>query len=332
VKDAAPPWSEAIGQIFSVIPDLADPPEVQEGLRAILEDPGLEIFWWDWETERYVDIHGDPNPVVADTPDRVVTYIGYETRKVGAVIHAARLLEQPEFRAWFVRHMRIAMERDRLHSDLTRKLDELKASRMRMVTAGDQERRRLERNLHDGAQQRLTIALLGLRRLERLVEESEELAPRVIEIRQELEDAIADLRELARGLHPPLLARRGLAAALRSASTRSTIPIELDLRLPRELPPAVEAAAYYVCAEAVTNTVKHAQASKMWLSVAHVNGVLQVDVRDDGIGGACVDCNPDSSGLGGLVDRVEALDGTLEVVSPKGEGTRLVAIFPVPAA
>src|SRR5262245_24614468 len=86
VKDAAPPWSEAVGQIFNVIPDLADPPEVQDGLRAILEDPGLEIFWWDWETECYVDIHGEPNPVVADTPERVVTYIGYETRKVGAVI------------------------------------------------------------------------------------------------------------------------------------------------------------------------------------------------------------------------------------------------------
>ncbi len=258
-----------------------------------------------------------------------MTYIEYESRKVGAVLHDARLLDEPEFHGWFVRHMRIAMERDRLHRDLIRKLEELKASRLRMVTAGDQERRRLERNLHDGAQQRLTVALLGLRRIERLVEGSDELAPLVEAVRQELEDAIADLRELARGLHPPLLARRGLAAAVRSASARSAIPIELDLRLPNQLPPAVEAAAYYVYAEAVTNTVKHADASKVWLSLVHENGSLRVDVRDDGVGGACIDCNPDSTGLGGLVDRVEALDGTIEVVSPEGEGTRLVATFPI---
>jgi signal transduction histidine kinase len=331
VRDAASPWADAVSQIFSVIPDLATPEQVQDGLRGILEDPSLELFWWDWEAECYVDVRSEPSPVVAGTADRVVTYVDYETRKVGAVVHAVRLLDEPEFHGWFVRHMRIAMERDRLHRDLVRKLEELKASRLRMVTAGDQERRRLERNLHDGAQQRLTVALLALRRLEQLVEGSDELTPHVREARQELEGAIEDLRELARGLHPPLLARRGLAAAVRSASTRSAIPIELDLRLPRELPPAVEAAAYYVCAEAVTNTVKHAQASTVWLSVVHENGTLSVDVRDDGVGGACIDCNPDSTGLGGLVDRVEALDGTLEVVSPEGEGTRLVATFPVPA-
>jgi signal transduction histidine kinase len=101
--------------------------------------------------------------------------------------------------------------------------------------------------------------------------------------------------------------------------------------LPNALPPAVEAAAYYVCAEAVTNTIKHAQASRVRIAIVHANGTLEVDVSDDGIGGACIDCNPDSTGLGGLVDRVEALDGTIVVVSPEGEGTQLVATFPVPA-
>ncbi len=325
----APPWVDAVGQIFSDIPDLATPEQVQDGLREILEDPSLELFWWDWETECYVDVAGETKAVAAEAPDRVVTYVEYETRKVGAVVHDARLLEQPEFLAWFVPHMRIAMERDRLHRDLSRKLEELKASRLRMVTAGDEERRRLERNLHDGAQQRLMVALLGLRRLEALLEgEPAQLAGTT---RQELEGAIEDLRELARGLHPPLLAQHGLAAAVRSASARSSIPIELELSVPKELPPAVEAAAYYVCAEAVTNTIKHAQASTVRISIVHANGTLEVGVTDDGIGGACIDCNPDSTGLGGLVDRVEALDGTIVVVSPEGEGTRLVATFPVPA-
>jgi signal transduction histidine kinase len=329
VAGVTPPWADAVGQIFSVIPDLATPEQVQDGLRGILEDPTLELFWWDWEAECYMDVRDERSDVGAEPQGRAVTYVEYETRKVGAVVHDPRLLDQPDFLGWFVPHMRIAMERDRLHRDLSGKLEELKASRLRMVTAGDEERRRLERNLHDGAQQRLTVALLGLRRLERLVEGSDELARLAGTARQELEGAIEDLRELARGLHPPLLARRGLAAAIRSASARSSIPIELDLRLPNELPPAVEAAAYYVCAEAVTNTIKHAQASKVRIGIVHTNGTLEVDVRDDGIGGACIDCNPDSTGLGGLVDRVEALDGTIVVVSPEGEGTRLVATFPV---
>jgi signal transduction histidine kinase len=322
-------WVDAVDRIFSVIPDLATPPQVEASLREILGDPSLELFWWDWENECYVDVQWRPcEPVAPRTHS--LTYVGYETRKVGALVHDARLLDEPEFLGSFVPTIRIAMERDRLHRDLAGKLDELKASRLRLVTAGDAERRRLERNLHDGAQQRLVTALLALRRLEQAVAGSEELAPLVEAPRRELEGAIEDLRELARGLHPPLLARRGLAAAIRSAVARSSIPIELEVDIPEGIPPAVEAAMYYVCAEAVTNTVKHAQASKVWLSIGHDNGTVRVDVRDDGVGGACIDCNEESSGLGGLVDRVETLDGTLEVVSPEGEGTRLLATFPVP--
>ncbi len=324
-------WVDAVEGIFSVVPDLATPEQVEASLREILGDASLELFWWDWESERYVDVHGRATELGAAGPGRAVTDVGYASRKVGAIAHDARLLDEPEFVGSFVPTIRIAMERDRLHRDLVRKLDELQASRLRIVTAGDEERRRLERNLHDGAQQRLVITLLTLRRLEEAVAGSSELAPLVASARRELESAIEDLRELARGLHPPLLARRGLAAAVRAASSRSATPVELDLRLPYELPPAVEAAAYYVCAEAVTNTVKHAQASQVWLTIVHENGALTVDVRDDGVGGACIDCDAASTGLGGLVDRVESLGGTLELDSPQGEGTRLVATFPVRA-
>jgi signal transduction histidine kinase len=223
------------------------------------------------------------------------------------------------------------MERDRLYRDLVAKLDQLKASRLRILQAGDEERRRLERNLHDGAQQRLTAALLGLRAVAGEVADDPSLGPRAADALGDLEGAIADLRELARGLDPPLLARQGLAAAIRAGAARASLPVELDLILPRRLGPALEAAAYYVCAEAVTNTVKHARATQAWLRVVDDGSTLTVTVRDDGVGGACIECQDEATGLGGLVDRVETLGGTLEVVSPDGDGTTLTAVFPLAA-
>jgi signal transduction histidine kinase len=318
---------DAVWQIFNAIPDLATPEQVQSSLREILDDPSLELYWWDWECERYVDVQS--NPCAPDpSPGRAVTRVEYESRKVGLIAHDARLLEAPAFLDTFVPTMRIAMERDRLHRDLVEKLDQLKASRLRMVEAGEDERRRLQRNLHDGAQQRLVILLLELRRLEAKVGGDSELEPIARRLREEAEGAIQDLRDLARGLHPPLLAEHGLAAAVRSGAARSSLPIELDLRLPTRLAPAVEAAAYYVCAEAVTNAVKHAHASQVWLSLADEDGVLRVEVRDDGVGGADPDAASDRTGLRGLRDRVEALEGWLDVESPAGAGTRLVACIP----
>ncbi len=223
------------------------------------------------------------------------------------------------------------MERDRLHRDLIAKLEQLKASRLRILQAGDDARRRLERNLHDGAQQRLTAALIGVRALAADLVEDAALGPRAHGALVELEGAIDDLRELARGLDPPLLARQGLDAAIRAGATRASLPIALELVLPRRLPAPVEAAAYYVCAEAVTNAVKHARATRVWLRVVDGGSALTVTVRDDGVGGACIECQEEATGLGGLVDRVETLGGTLEVVSPEGVGTTLTAVFPVPS-
>jgi signal transduction histidine kinase len=319
---------DAVGHLINGIPDLAAPPEVEEGLRVIFRDPSLELFWWDWERERYVDVHWQPRDL-SPAADRVLTMVEYPTRKIGAMIHDPRVLDEPEFEP-MVGAVRIAMERDRLHRELVEKLDQLRASRQRIVQAGDEERRRLERNLHDGAQQRLIVALLGLRGVERRLSGEPELIQHVQQVREELEGAIEDLRELARGLHPPLLAQRGLAAAVRAGAARSSMPVALDLQIDElTLPKAVEAAAYYVCAEAVTNVVKHAQASQVWVSIACEGSDLVVVVRDDGVGGACVECDTDSSGLGGLKDRVEALGGRLEVDSPEGRGTTLVARLPV---
>jgi signal transduction histidine kinase len=321
-------WLDTIARVFHWIPDLATPPQVEEALREILEDPELRLYWWDWERERYVDVwggHAEPTP----GDGQALSWIEYESRKIGAIVHDVRLLETPGFTESFLPLIRIAMERDRLHRDLVSKLDQLKASRLRIVEAGDEERQRLERNLHDGAQQRLTAALIPMRSLASRLGELPDLRTLAAGAIEELEGAIDDLRELARGLHPPLLAREGLGAALRAGAARSALPVEVELELPRRLPSALEAAAFYVAAEAVTNAVKHARASGVWLHVTEADGLLTVDVRDDGIGGACIDCDVNSTGLGGLKDRVEALEGVLEVDSPEGHGTRLIATFPV---
>ena len=323
-------WLDTIGRVFYVIPDLATPEQVQSALREILEDPALALYWWDWEHDRYVDVDGLVAEPVAG-PGAAVTRIEYETRRIGAMVHDPRHLDVPEFTETFLPLMRIAMERDRLHRDLVSKLEQLKASRLRILEAADAERRRLERNLHDGAQQRLTAALLGVRSLASSLDGDGERRALAESALEDLQGAIDDLRELARGLDPPLLARQGLEAALRSGAARASLPVELELDLPQRLPAAVEAAAYYVCAEACTNAVKHARASGVWLSAVYDGATLTVVVRDDGIGGACVECQDEATGLGGLVDRVEAIGGTLVVVSPEGAGTTLTATFPVSA-
>ena len=323
-------WLATMGRVFDAIPDLATPDQVQGALREILGDPSLCVFWWDWERECYVGVDGAR---AAPTPGlgTVVTPIEYETRRIGALVHDGRLRDAPEFGASFVPMIRIAMERDRLHRDLVVKLEQLQASRLRIVRAGDTERRRLERNLHDGAQQRLTTALLTLRALEAEVAGDRGLIALVQRTLDELQCAIDDLREIARGLHPPLLAREGLEAALRACASRATVPVELDLQITGRLPIPIEAAAYYVAAEAVTNTVKHARATRVRLSAVHHGDAVRIVVRDDGVGGACVECGTEeATGLGGLQDRVEALGGTLDVVSPEGGGTLLTATFPLP--
>jgi PAS domain S-box-containing protein len=211
-------------------------------------------------------------------------------------------------------------------SDRKRQEEELRASRARLVEAADDARRKLERNLHDGAQQRLVALSVSLRLAEsKLSTEPDTSASILAGAREELTFALEDLRELARGIHPAVLTDRGLGAAVEALVARSPLPVEADVE-PLPLPPAVEAAAYYVVAEALTNIVKYAQASSAVVRIAREDGVLAVTVGDDGIGGA----DPaDGSGLRGLADRVAALDGSLSVASPQGGGTAVRAEIPI---
>ena len=205
--------------------------------------------------------------------------------------------------------------------------EEVRASRARIVRAGDAERRRLERNLHDGAQQRLVALSLAIRMAGDRVRDDPEGAEALLAAAdEELSQALTELRELARGIHPAVLTDRGLPLALDALASRATLPVSLDVVLDQRLPAPIEAAAYYVVSEALANVAKYASAEEATVTVACVNGAACVEVVDDGIGGADA---ATGSGLRGLADRVEALDGRLEVVSPPGAGTKIRAEIPL---
>ncbi|RKQ91314.1 histidine kinase [Solirubrobacter pauli] len=202
--------------------------------------------------------------------------------------------------------------------------EDLAASRARIVQAGDAERRRLERNLHDGAQQRLVSLALMLRLAARRHPEDIDL----VRAGEELGHALTELRELARGIHPAVLSERGLEPAVRAVADRAPIPVALSVDLEERLPDPVEAAAYYVVAEALTNVAKYAHATGVTVGVERADGLALIVVRDDGVGGAAAGRG---SGLRGLADRVEALGGRLEIDSPLGAGTTVRAEIPVAA-
>jgi PAS domain S-box-containing protein len=214
----------------------------------------------------------------------------------------------------------------RLNAELHARLEDLAASRARIVAAGDVERRRLERNLHDGAQQRLVTLSLSLRlAMAKLDSDPAAVREALADAGDELVLALAELREIARGLHPAVLTDRGLRAAIETLAGRAPIPVEVAAIPEERLPEAVEAAVYYLIAEALTNVAKYARASTVRVGVVANQGVVVVEVSDDGVGGADASTG---SGLRGLTDRVEALGGSLAIVSPVGAGTSLRAEIP----
>jgi signal transduction histidine kinase len=240
-------------------------------------------------------------------------------------VHDSALDEEPELLEAVGAAAGIALENGRLNAELRARLEDLRGSRARVLEAGQKERQRLERNLHDGAQQRLVALSLELSLLEEQLAGDPSARGRVDEARREVAMSLEELRDVARGIHPAVLTGHGLAVALESIVARAPVPVRLTIGIDGRLPEQVEVAAYYVVSESLTNIGKHARATRATAAIVRTNGHVVVEVVDDGVGGADTERG---SGLRGLADRVEALGGRLRVWTPLGGGTRVKAEIP----
>jgi signal transduction histidine kinase len=283
--------------------------DLRAALAKTLGDPGLQIAYG-----------AVPDPGA----DRTVMPIERDGEAVAALVYDASLDDDPELVEAVRAAAAIAIDNEQLHTESHARLEELKASRERIVSAGDAERRRLERNLHDGAQQRLVAIALHLRLLKNRVGQDASAQELITTASDELAHSLAELRELARGIHPAVL-EHGLAAALDSLASRATVATTLSFEPGERLPEPVELAAYFVASEALANIAKYAQAGHATVRVWRTGTGATIEIADDGIGGAD---GARGSGLRGLVDRVEALDGELLVSSPPGAGTTITASLP----
>jgi signal transduction histidine kinase len=245
------------------------------------------------------------------------------------MVHDEALLDDPGLVEATAAAARLAVENDRLQAEIRAQLDEVRASRQRIVAAQDEERRRIERDLHDGAQQRLLRLSMALQVAESSMPSQPDPALRTsLEVAaEELHAAMKELRELAQGIHPAVLTQRGLGAAMRSLAETAAIPVVIESVPEERLDAKVEAAGYFVVSEALANVVKHAQASCATVAARLGEDLLEIEVRDDGVGGASAERG---SGLRGLMDRVQALDGELVVDTAPAGGTTILARIPCP--
>jgi signal transduction histidine kinase len=318
-----------VARMAAELDSVDDPARLQVALRDALGDPELDLLLVDG-AGRWVDATGRPADQPADQPDidRVATMLAGPEGPLGAIVHDRSLNEDTGLMAATVSVLRFALENARLTATVRAQLAEVRASRTRLVAAGEAERRRIERDLHDGAQQRLIGVTLTLQQAREQARQSHPREPYVRlldDASDELLAAVDELRELARGIHPAILTEAGLRPAVAGLARRSAVPVDLQVELTDRLDPSVEAAAYFIVAEALTNVTRHSGARRAAVLIERRNGHLRVQVSDDGAGGA----DPSrGTGLEGINDRLEAVSGVLEVDSPRGGGTRLRAEIP----
>jgi signal transduction histidine kinase len=317
-------WSQ--GVVTGLVVDLGglwEPVTLRDKLARALGDSSLGLGYWLDDERGYVDETGDPFVLPSPGAHRAVRTNESEGRRVAVLVHDQAVLAEPALVEAVAAAARIAVANVRLQAQVRVHAEELAASRRRILEAADAQRRRLERELHDGAQQRLAMVSRHVGFLARDVGAGP-ARDLVDEVQGQLAAARSELRDLANGIHPAALTSGGLAAALPELAARAPIPVAIDVPQAR-FAPTVEAAAYFVCAEALTNIAKYASATRASVDIRPGDGRLAVAVSDDGVGGAD---RAHGSGLRGLADRVEALGGRLTVHSPAGSGTRLIAEIP----
>jgi signal transduction histidine kinase len=296
---------------------------LRDELARALGDPTLEVGFWLSNGAALVDSDGRPFVLPEPGSSRSVTLIEREGRRVAALVHDPAVLDDPGLRAAVSSAAQLAASNARLQAEVRSQVSELRASRRRLLEAGDDERRRLEQRLREGPERRLELLADQLRD-NHLHARSASAAEGIDRIEAQLTGTLEELRRLAHGLHPRILAEAGLARALASLAEQS--PVAVDVGAPdAELPEEIEVVAYFFCSEALANIAKHASATQVWVSVTSGEEV-RIEIADDGLGGA----DPSrGTGLRGLADRVEALGGTFHVESPPGGGTRLSAEIPL---
>ena len=297
---------------------------IREMLAERVGDRTLSIAYWLPDRGTFADEYGRPVELPSPGSGRAWTAIAHDGSRVASIIHDAELDTTPELVNAAAAAAALALDNERLKADLRARVEDLRISRARIVEAADAARRRLERDLHDGAQQQLVSLALDLRLL-RAKLKGTDAVPMIEEISEKLAVALAELRELARGIHPAILSDRGLGPAVQGLADRVPLPVEVDVELEQRPAPPIEAAAYFVTAEALTNVARYAKAHEARVEIRRRDGDVVVVVSDDGIGGADIERG---TGLRGLQDRLAALDGTLDIESPPGGGTRLSATIP----
>jgi len=302
------------------------PRGIRDALARALGDPTLDVAFWLPERREFVDGDGRTVTVPPDGHERAVTQLEQGGEPLAALVHDPTLRDEPQLLEAACAAARLALENGRLHAEVQAQLAKVKDSRARLVAAADEQRRRIERDLHDGAQQRLVALALELKSAERgLGRNADHDVEQILAAAaQEVQIAVEELRELASGIHPGILTQGGLAFALDALATKAPVPVTVNAELER-LQPEIEATAYFVAAEALTNIAKHSQAAKASIKASLESGKLVIEVADDGIGGAVV---AGGSGLRGLADRVEARGGRLRIDSPPGGGTCVVGEIP----
>jgi signal transduction histidine kinase len=299
---------------------------VRDALSRALGDPSLQVGYWLADSQRYVDFAGRPVAVPPREPDRVATILERDGQRLAALVHDASVLDDPSLAGAVQEAAGLVVANARLEAEVSAQLGELRASRQRIVEARDDQRRRLAWRLHEGAERRLEEVARALARAREQAAPGGEDAQLFDLIEDEIAQASAELADLARGIHPRVLTEQGLGAALEALAERAPVPVDVVGRIDR-LPAPTEAAAYFLCSEALANVAKYARASRVRCEVDGRDGRLLIEVADDGAGGA----DPGrGSGLRGLADRIDALGGSFEVLSPAGAGTIVRAELPLP--
>ncbi|WP_353826809.1 sensor histidine kinase [Agromyces sp. SYSU T0242] len=317
-----------VADLMKVTREGADRGLWAESLARALRDDSVRVYWWEEDRGRYVDASGQPmDSADAGRGHSILPVASPTGLPIALIVHDRALTDNMRLLDGVSSALRLSVDNGRLRSDLERTLDQVRQSRQRIVEAGDEARRRIERDLHDGAQQQLVSLGMNLRLAANTARQQgqEDLAAELERSIGTLNEGLKELRELAHGIHPTLLSQGGLALAIPELAGRCPVPVDVGVQAEGRLPELIESTAYFAVAETLANVAKHSQATRAWVR-AYVEGDdLVLVVRDNGVGGASLDRG---TGMLGIVDRVDAVGGSIELTSPRGAGTTVTVRMP----